>query len=279
MIASWEPGYDQLRTDLLAEALDLVGSGLPIHAEAIARMHRLSLSLRQGDVETYLTDLARASDIAATLSIPEIEAQVSYQQATRLLLDGEMDAARVKAEESRERMSATDLWGATWCGIVLPSCAAWWEGSLGTMADELAVACADPTYAGLRALPVIALAESGDRSGAAALFDRWYGDIEPGWSSDFGVYSWALAAALVDSAEMPDLYEQLTQFAGELVTVGSAIGCWGAADLVLASLSLRMGDDAAVERHLASAERLESLTGFPLLAGSAQRWRRNATRA
>ena len=279
MIASWEPGYDEPRMALVAEALDLVGSGLPIHAEAIARMHRLSLSLRQCDVETYQADLARASDIAATLSIPEIEAQVSYQQATRLLLDGDLDAARAKAEESRERMAATDLWGATWCAIVLPSCAAWWEGTLGTMADELAAACADPTYAGLRALPVIALAESGDRAGARALFDRWYGDIEPGWSSDFGVYSWAMAAAMVDSAEVPDLYEQLTQFAGELVTVGSAIGCWGAADLVLASLSLRKGDDEAVERHLASAERLEARSGFPLLAGATQRWRRNAARA
>ena len=130
MIASWEPGYDEPRMALVAEALDLVGSGLPIHAEAIARMHRLSLSLRQCDVETYQADLVRASDIAATLSIPEIEAQVSYQQATRLLLDGDLDAARAKAEESRERMAATDLWGATWCAIVLPSCAAWWEGCL-----------------------------------------------------------------------------------------------------------------------------------------------------
>ncbi len=276
MIASWEPAYDEQRMALVTEALDLVGSGLPIHAEAIARMHRLSLSLRSGDAETYLDDLARASDLAATLSIPEIEAQVSYQQATRLLLAGDLDAARSKADESRERMLLTDLWGAKWCDIVLPSCAAWWAGSLSTMADDLIDACSDPTYSGLGALAVVALAEGGDRSGAAELFDRWYGDIEPGWSSDFEVYSWAMAAAMVDAAEIPELYEQLMQFAGELVTVGSAIGCWGAADLVLASLSLRLGDDAAVERHLASAEALEVRTGFPLLAGAAERWRATA---
>ncbi len=278
VIASWEPGHDEARMALMGEALELVGSGLSIHAEAIARMHRLSLSLRRGDIATYQSDLDRAADIAATLSIPEIEAQVSYQQATRLLLDGDLDAARAKTEESRERMAATDLWGANWCGVVMSSCTAWWEGSLGSMADELAEACKEQTNEGLRALVVIALAESGDRPGAARLFDRWYREIEPGWSSDFGVFSWALAAALVDSAEVPELYEQLRSFEGELVTVGSAIGCWGACDLVLASLALRMGDDAAVERHLVGAEQLEQRAGFPLLAGAAQRWR-DAARA
>lgn len=279
MIACWEPGYDGQRMDLLSEALDLVGSGLTIHAEAIARMHRLSLSLRRGDVETYLSDLARASAIAATLSIPEIEAQVSYQQATRLLLGGDVDAARAKAEESRDRLLLTDLWGAQWCRLVLSSCAAWWDRSFALMADDLMAACAEPTYSGLRPLAVLAVADAGDRSGATALFDRWYGDIEPGWSSDFQVVAWGMAAAQVDSAETADLYAMVTPFAGELATVGSAIGCWGAVDLVLASLALRLGDDAAVGAHLAAAEQLEVRTGFPLIAGEAERWRRSASLA
>ena len=273
MIASWEPGHDQLRMDLLAEALELVGSGLTTHAEAIARMHRLSLSLRRGDVDTYLGDLARASAIAATLSIPEIEAQVSYQTATRLLLAGELDAARSKAEQSRNRLLLTDLWGAQWCRLVLSSCVAWWEGSLGDKADELTDACADPTYTGLRPLAVVAVADAGDRSGAASLFDRWFTEIEAGWWSDFELIAWGMAAAEVDSVEAAGLYCQVSVHAGELVTVGSAIGCWGAADLILASLARRLGDADAVERHLAVAEQLVDRTGFPLLAGSVDRWR------
>lgn len=277
-IACWEPSYDQFRMDLMSEALDLVGSGLSWHAEVIARMHRVSLLLRRGETEAFVADLERAAEIAATLSIPEIEAQIACQQSTRLLLGGDLATARAAADESNERLLATDLWGAEWCRLIQMSCLAWWERSLAGMADELTTACVNPVYAGLRGIAVVAVAESGHHSGAASLFDRWYGDVEPGWSSEFQLFAWGMAAAVIDSPEVAVLHEQLLPFTGELVTAGTAVSCWGAADLVLASLALRMGDDDLLEQHLSSAGRLEARTGFPLLAGSVERWRRSAGR-
>jgi len=261
-IASWEPKNDDQRLALTSEAIELVSRGLPLHTEVIARMHRLALRLRRGDREGYESDLQRAVEIAATLAVPEVSAQVTYKLSTRSLLLGDTDQALGLAEAGREQLTRTDMWGADWCHYVQRANVEWFRGDLASMAEELVTACESPRFAGLRPVAVLAAHHAGDTSTAVTLSQRWYEEIQPNWSSDFQTGLWGLVAGEVGSPHPDVIFEPLSQLGHELLTAGTAVSCWGPTDLILAALAARAGRTDEVEPLMARARALIDRTQF-----------------
>jgi DNA-binding SARP family transcriptional activator/tetratricopeptide (TPR) repeat protein len=270
-IASWEPKNDDERLALTTEAIDLVSQGLPLHTEVIARMHRLALRLRRGDREGYEADLQRAVEIAATLAVPEVSAQVTYKLSTRSLLLGDPEQALSLAEAGREQLTRTDMWGADWCHFVQRSNVEWFRGDLASMADELVRACESPRFAGLRPVAVLAAHHAGDTSSAVTLSQRWYEEIQPNWSSDFQTGLWGLVAGEVGSPHPDVILEPLGQLGHELLTAGTAVSCWGPTDLILAQLVARAGRSDEVAPLIERARRLIDRTRFAEMHALADR--------
>ena len=62
VIAAWAPGRDAGRRAALDESLAMVGAGLPLATEVVARLHRASLRLVGADLVGAERDLGRAAD-------------------------------------------------------------------------------------------------------------------------------------------------------------------------------------------------------------------------
>ncbi|GAA3248329.1 BTAD domain-containing putative transcriptional regulator [Pseudonocardia petroleophila] len=259
-LAGWVPGEEAARRAALDESLALVGSGLPVHTEAVARLHRAALALRFTELDLSRADLARASRLATELGLAELRAQVSYQEAGHATLRGEWDDAEKHAEEAYALQGRTSLWGANWCRLVQRMTVRRGQGRL----DEVVAELLDGTvheFAALRPVALLALVEVGEPEEARRLLARTDVQIPVDWSTDFLLCAWGEVAAALGAPDPGRLYRELLPQAAELVVAGTANAAWGSVHGVLGRLAARAGDVAAARAHLIEAVRVDTALG------------------
>ncbi|MBW0117853.1 AfsR/SARP family transcriptional regulator [Pseudonocardia abyssalis] len=259
-LAGWVPGQEAARRAVLDESLAMVGSGLPAHTEAVARLHRAALALRFAEPDLARADLARASRLATELGLAELRAQVSYQEAGHATLHGAWDDAEKHAEEAYALQRRTSLWGAGWCRLVQRMTVRRGQGRLDEVVNELVDGTTND-FPVLRPVALLALVELGDADGARRLLARTEVDIPVDWSTDFLRCAWGEVAAALGAPDPARLYRELLPQSAELVVAGTANAAWGSVHGVLGRLAARTGDVAAARTHLTEAVRVDTAVG------------------
>lgn len=254
------PGGEAERRAVLDEALGLVGRGLPVHTEAVARLHRAALALRFAELPVAVRDLERAHQLAVEVGLAELRAQVSYQEAGHATLRGEWELAEKHADEAWTLQRQTGLWGAQWCRVVQLMTVRWGQGRLDEVLAEL-VDATSGAFAGLRPVVALALVEAGDEAAARRLVDASPVVLPVDWSTDFLLSAWGEVAAALGTPDPATIYRDLLPQARELVVAGSANACWGSVHGVLGRLALRTGDVTAARAHLDEAVRVDTALG------------------
>jgi hypothetical protein len=259
VIASWVPGRDGARRAALDESLTLVGAGLPLVTEVIARMHRASLLLRAAEIAAFEEDLDRASWLAPRLGILEIEGQVNTQRAGWALLRRDRPAADELIERAHHQLVRTSLWGAEWTRLVQLTTLARQEGRLADVVDALVAKASEDAHRTLRWTAVLSLAELGDHQQARSLQSRWglrSLSRRAHWGSTF---EWAQAgetALLLGSPAPREVYAALSSVASELVVAGTGVAVWGPVADLLSRLAVQLGDQRATRDHAGVAAHL-----------------------
>jgi len=259
VLACWEPKHDPYRRALLEEALAL--PGLSPHAEAIARIHRASIALRDGDVGVVEDDLARCLVLVGEVGVPEIAAQVTYARGGLAMLRGQWEEAERLADEAYEAQRRSNLWGADWCRHVQLAVIRSAQGRIAEMVDQMVSEAEQPAMEALHCSAVAALSEAGDHAGARLLAERWFAhDPGPDWCWDYRLAAWAAAAARCGAPDREQAYARLLPFEDKLMVAGTAVACRGSTGLVLGRLAASMGRIDDARRHLeAAAARNRSL--------------------
>lgn len=256
-IASWMPSHARERRSAIDEALGL--PGLSVVNEAIARLHRAPLLLREGRVGDARSDLARVEWLVPRLGLPEVEGQLSSQLAGLAMLEGDETWAEESIDRAYDVLSRTSLWGARWVRQVQQVSLARDRGRLADVRDELVRTAAQEAFRALRWTAVLALAETGEVAEARSWQGRWNLTTlpHPYWNSDFDDVQAGMIAALVGSPDPSACYDHLLAMRGTMTVAGTGLAVWGPVDDVLADLADRLGrpDEAAEHRRDADALR------------------------
>ena len=255
-LAMWEPANDDRRRAVVEEALTLVGTGLPLQTEVIARMHRAAVNLRLADVRAARADLDRCQGIAAELAVPELRAALRYAAGGMAMLQQDWPALAALADEAFELQSRTSLWGAEWARVMqlVPLHLA--LGSVSTVVDDVVRIAHRPGMDATRPLAALAVAAAGDIQEARRLARLWWDpDVQPDWTTDHRTADWAVLAARIAYPEPQLMYERLLPFQHRLVVAGTAVACRGPVHTVLADVAEALGNEDGVQRHRALAER------------------------
>ena len=234
--------------------------------EAVLRMNLLSERLRYGDLAAYDAEHARVRDLAVNvLHSAELEVQLSFIDAGRDAIVGDLGKAHHAIEGFVRLAVLTSNWNQPG-GFVRESAVLLHTGQLSEHADELLDRARHPEHPSLPhlAAPAAALgyAQAGRTDKALEVADEWFTPPPRSWSWIQAVAYWALVAVLVGAPDPQWLYDQLLPHSGELVEVGTGIGCGGATDSILAGLLLRLGRPEDALRLARAGLALERRAGF-----------------
>jgi hypothetical protein len=267
-IATWSPEHRRERRRAVEDTLDLTGRGLPLANEAIARLHRAPLLLREGRIGDARADLARAEWLAPRLGLPEIEAQVATQLAGIAMLEGDQAWAEESIERAHDILSRTSFWGARWIRQVQRFTLHKNRGTASEALEELLRTASEDAFRMLRWTAVLGLAECDQTKEARAMQSRW-GLTRPSapayWNSDFDDTQAGMVAVLLGSPDPQLCYQRLTQFGGSLAVAGTGLGVWGPVDDVLADLADTLGRPADAARHRRDAAALRRVVEDELM--------------
>ena len=254
LIAAQVPEREHERLNAANEALSLVGRGLPIQTELIARLHEVQVALRLGEVSAIDADLDRCEALAVRLSQPIVTGQVLSARAGVAMLRGEWDDAERLSDEASKIQAAVTLWGPDYRRIVQLVTI---RGAQGRMAEivDLAVRSAELDHQEpLRPTAVRAAAEAGDHALAHQLMTRWdWSRLPRDWSWEYRMAEWAEVAIRTGQPPPDVLYNALSPFADRFVVAGTAHSCRGSMHLPLGRLAAATGDVKRAARHLSAA--------------------------
>lgn len=259
-LAGWRPAHAEELHAALNESLAHAGRGLPVHSEAVARLHRSSIALRNGELDLSRADLVRAQRLAVEVGLVELRAQVSLQECGHATLGADWERAEQHADRAFALQRRTKLWGARWCRAVQYVTIRRGQDRLGEIVDAV-VDASRSAFVGLRPLAVLALAETGDRPGARSLLERTAVHVPQDWTTDFLRCVWGEIAAVLGPPDPRQVYAELLPQAGQLVVAGTANACWGSVHGVLGRLALRIGEHDTARAHLAEAVRVDGRLG------------------
>ena len=264
------PTGPEATRERLAIALELLELGESSdNPEASLRAHAFLLNgyLEIGDVESADRELASYARLAEQLRMPEHSWHVSALQATRALIDGDLERAERLAQEARragdraEQPIAQQYYGIQMTQI----------RTLQGRAAELLPAVRDlaerfPGIPAWRTGVISLAARSGDADLARLELERFAGadlsaiprDIN--WLPGMILLGEAVAT-IGDADRAPRVHEQLRPYEGLVVVLGRGTLCGGPVDRVLGMLDRTMGrlDDA--ERHLGNAVEIATRMG------------------
>lgn len=264
-IGIWRPDREDERFTAATEALRFAGRGLPLATEAIARMHRLSIALRFGDLVTYRDDLRRCGPLVEAVALPELDAQRMYQLAGCAVHEGRVEEADELAERAYDLQCRTSLWGAQWCRMIQRFTRGRDHGGLETTVAELIDLASDPAYGMLRPTAVLTLIELGDSGEAATLARRWELGRElgpPDWTTDSLLVQLAEVAAAIGIPNPATMRAALAPYAERIAVAGTAVACWGSTHGTLGRLAARLGDGVAAVAHLRAAIEVDGRIGL-----------------
>ncbi len=265
IIAIWHPDREDDRFAVATEALQYAGRGLPLATEAIARMHRLSIALRFGDMATYHDDLRRCGPLVEAVALPELDAQRTYQLAGLAMHEGRVDEADDLAERAYHLQCRTSLWGAEWCRMIQRLTRARDHGGVEAIVPELVEVATDSAYALLRPTAVLALVELGEHLEAAVLAKRWRIDDPLGpvdWTTDSQLVQLGEIAAAIGTPDPAVMYSALGPYSERIAVAGTAVACWGSTHGTLGRLAVRLGDSRRVSAHLRRAVEVDHAIGL-----------------
>ncbi|MGD9999196.1 MAG: BTAD domain-containing putative transcriptional regulator [Ilumatobacteraceae bacterium] len=274
VLAVWEPGPDGERPEAIDEALGLVGRGLPLQTELIARLHRAANRLRHGDLDAFRHDLDRCRGMAAELAVPELRAQVIYASGGLAMLRGGWAEAERLAHEAFEIQSRTSLWGAEWAKIMqlVPVLVA--QGRIAEFADDAERIASLPGMDAAWPLAALAVAEAGDPARAHQLAEQWWKpDRQPDWTTDHQLADWGWLATRIGFPDPAEMYDKLLPYADRLVVAGTAVACRGSTQLLLGQLAVCRGKPADAAQHFDDAARRNDAIGAAWYATAARQER------
>ncbi|MFC4048609.1 BTAD domain-containing putative transcriptional regulator [Actinomadura syzygii] len=256
VMASWVPEREPARIAALEESLALAGSGLPAVTEVIARMHLLSAHLKFGRIAEYEDGIERSRDTVRALGIPELEVQLTYQEAGYAIFRGDDDTAVELIEQAHRQHRRISVWGAQWARLMQLTVLDRIRGRVPARLDELLAAAPLAENAALRPTTVLALLDAGERERARHLLRRWGLERVPReltWASDFEHGQLGEIAAVLGTPAPDAMYRMLHPYRDRLQVVGSALACAGSTHLILARLARRLDRPDAAAEHLACA--------------------------
>jgi DNA-binding SARP family transcriptional activator len=258
VIAAWAPGRDADRRAALDESLAMVGAGLPLATEVVARLHRASLRLVGADLVGAERDLGRAGRLARRLGLLEVEGQVSAQRAAHAMLRGDAEAAAELTERAHTQLAQTTLWGADWVELVQRATQARLAGQVHRVCEVLVAKAAEDAHRPLRWTAVLALAEAGEVEQARAWQTRWGLRTlgRPHWGSIFAWVQAAETSLLLGTPDPAMVYAALAPFHAQLAVAGTSVAVWGPIADVLARLAEVCADRGAVAAHREQANAL-----------------------
>jgi DNA-binding SARP family transcriptional activator len=253
-VALWGPEHAPARLRLVEELLEVSADR---EAEATGRYLRLVTLLELGEVERFDAELTVLQDTVAGLHLRDHELAVGWLRTVRALLRGRV----AEAEAIGQALFTPPPGVTTGTAAVLRESAgtifgiaAWFRGRTSQMrenAQVLSGAAGNPAWPLIVAL---ALAESGDHDGAAAVLSEHVAedvsDVPDGVDAVAVLWMAAEVVLLLGDVERArHLRRRLLPGADRLVVFGPASVCHGSGELPVGSLAAVLGDlDEAVER-------------------------------
>ncbi|WP_248963970.1 BTAD domain-containing putative transcriptional regulator [Sphaerisporangium perillae] len=259
-LARWFPGGEKERRVTIDEMLGM--PGLTPLMEAVALLVSMTVSLREGDLDRWEREHARAERVLREVRRPELHAMVHVGEAAYATLHGRWDEAERIADEAGGLLSTTTIWGADmqkWVTLFTSRRA---QGRIPEIVDDLCARASDPDMVPLRPLAVLATVEVGDLALARELVGRWGSAVHDDWSADFLTVVWGHVGARLGLPDPAEVYDKIAPYADGLVVCGSGIACWGSTHMVLAELADAMGDRALARQHAERAHQTHLRLGL-----------------
>jgi DNA-binding SARP family transcriptional activator len=258
------------RREALGEEVVALGRRLEDPVTEWEGLHlRFSSQLQRADPGLRATH-ARLSTIADIVREATRHWETDYLRAAVQHIDGDLDGAEATTNETMARWGgavspsrAFAVYGVQLIGIRLD------QGRYGELTPALADLVRDqPGIPGWRVALALGLAESSELDEARKLLDDLAGNGFAAVPHDYSRTSvLALAAQASAVAEHAGAaaraVELLAPWSGRLTWVGTCT--FGLVDLYLAQAARVLGDDAAVERHLAAAESTATALSAPAM--------------
>jgi hypothetical protein len=235
ILSCWEPEHEATRRAVTDEMLAL--PGLARTAELVARVHRMAVLIRAGELDEYDADLARCRQLLTEVRRPDLDSVVTLAVANRLSLDQKWDELASLALAYRESLAGTTFWGRQFNSLIALFTARRGQSRVAEVVDDLVEHAEDPMFRPLRPSAVLAVVESGDPDRARELIARWGTDIPHDWSTDFAVAQWALVSARLGVPDRARMAALLEPYADWFVTSGTGGACWGSARPILEVLA------------------------------------------
>ena len=268
MRAYWARGTSTLEEilEMLDESLRLAAELGDIETQAEAREWRIAALIATGEIETARHELAVVSEVAAQIGQPFILHVAEHYRATIELCSGRLAEAEAAADRSHE-------WGSLLTG----------RDSTGPYGVQMfSIRREQGRLAELA--PVVRILAGGEREGGAwapglaallaelEMFDearreldeirrRGLDELRPAlWLASL-TYLTDASYAVGDSQMAGELYPALERHAGEVVTIGHGVACYGSADRYLGMAAATAGDPELAARHLEVAMRVNGRMG------------------
>lgn len=242
------------------------------HADPVRRwtalVNRRSVDLELGDRAAARRHLAEAASIIAAIDLPYYRWAMGYIASLEALLDGDLTAAEVRANEAFETGSATGQLDAftLYGGQILSI--RYHQGRMGELSDLLVTAIAEtPAIGAYHAGLPAALAQAGEHEEARAALRRFVdriGEIQVDLTWLATMTLAADAAVMVGDRRSSELLYGLLAPHGERVAVIGHILCFGPVAHRLGCLAALLGRDHDARQHLETALGLATRLDSPL---------------
>ena len=253
----WARGSHSLEEILamLDESLELADELGDIEIQAEAREWRVAALIATGEIEAARRELAVAASVAAQMGQPFILHVAEHYRATIELCDGRLDAADAAAHRSFEwgnLLTGRDPTGPY--GVQMFSIRRE-QGRLAELAPVVRILAGGDREGGAWGPGLVALLtelgmDSEAREELDAIRGRGLDDLRPGlWLASL-TYLIDAVYAVGDRQFAGILYNALERHAGEIVTIGHGVACYGSADRYLGMAAAVAGEPELAARHL-----------------------------
>ncbi|SHN48003.1 AfsR/SARP family transcriptional regulator [Cryptosporangium aurantiacum] len=262
-IAAWVPERETERRRATDEAIAL--PGVPRPHELVARIHRMGMLMRAGDLPGFDADLSRARELVGEVNRPELDGIVRFAEASRTMLSGRYEEGERLSAEALDFHHRTSLWGGELPHLVQLFTSRRAQGRPGDAFEQLLEYAAKPAFEMLRPATILAAVESGDEGYARRLVGRWGVTIRNNWATDFVLVQWALVGAQLGTPDPEAVLADLMPYADWLATLGTTGACWGSTHHHIAVVLAALGRVDEARSHAGKALSAHRTLGFPVL--------------
>ncbi|GAA3397135.1 BTAD domain-containing putative transcriptional regulator [Cryptosporangium minutisporangium] len=263
-IAAWVPEREAERRRATDEAIAL--PGVPRPHELVARIHRMGMLLRAGDLPGFDADMARARELVGEVNRPELDGILRFAEASRTMLSGRYEEGERLSVEALDFHHRTSLWGGELPHLVQLFTSRRAQGRPGEALERLLEYAGKPAFEVLRPATILAAVEAGDEGYARRLVGRWGTTIRRNWATDFLLVQWALVGAQLGTPDPEAVLADLLPYADWLATLGTSGTCWGSTHHHIAVVLAALGRVDEARSHAGKALSTHRTLGFPVLA-------------